>query len=334
MVFGKGIAKGLLTVIKHVGRTPGHRRVPRTGARHPAARPHQPRLVRRALHRLLDLRPGLPRWLHPGRNRAPRRRLVPRQPLRNRLPPLHVLRTLRRSLPLRSHPGRRQLHQRRHQPQRPLPRQRKPHRPRQRVPRKARLGLPQRPTSPSPSQSTPPNNASTTSDPGGQPQGIAPTGTVDVHARGLATAPPLRVGAALVAAHSAYVAATRNAQAVRSKCSPRGGAVAQRLRGRLPIPPARSATSPPSPAERAERCRRGFQDPRCGPRPLPRERKPPRNARAIRSKCSPRGGAVAQRLRGRLPTPPARSATSLPSPAERAESCAEDSKIPGAALAP
>ena len=85
----------------------------------------------------------------------------------------------------------------------------------------------------------------------------------------------------------------------RSNRSPRGGAVAQRLRGRLPAAPTWAAARPPPAAaptrgshRRTERADLGAKA--CQPGVAPR---------TTRSNRSPRGGAVAQRLRGRLPAP-------------------------------
>ena len=77
MVFGKGIAKGLMTVVKHVRRTPVTVQFPEEEAGDSGSGADQPGLVRRALHGLFDLRAELSGRLHPGGYGAARGRVVP-----------------------------------------------------------------------------------------------------------------------------------------------------------------------------------------------------------------------------------------------------------------
>ena len=68
-MYGIGVLKGMMVTFKRMVKPVATIEFPEVTRPDVAARPHEPPLVRRALHRLQHLRPGLPRRLHPRRDR-------------------------------------------------------------------------------------------------------------------------------------------------------------------------------------------------------------------------------------------------------------------------
>ena len=142
-MYGVGLAKGLMVTLRHMFKPPTTVQFPEE-VRDPGPRPHQPALVRRALHRLQHLRPGLPDGCILVATEPRPDGSLQQGALRDRLPHLHVLRPLHRGLPLRGDPARRHLHGRRLLLRRHVPRQVRAHAAGPRAPAEQRLHLPQR----------------------------------------------------------------------------------------------------------------------------------------------------------------------------------------------